>query len=118
LLVAITKWAGGPNARTPDSDNCNQLIGYALLAQKTFGIDTVAIFNARYAHFHQWSLKDLLKDLAGRPVNLSTAGQELEAFLQDPTCAQAPALARAAAERRRREGKLQSELLRAKRFKG
>lgn len=58
-----------------------QLLGYVLLE---FAIETVGVYNARYAHLAAWCLPELLAELAGRPVDLK---KERVAFHQLPATA-------------------------------
>lgn len=59
-----------------------QVIGYALLDfDDEFGIDTVGIFSARYAYLATWSLKSLLDELAGHPVNPADVRAQFRAML-------------------------------------
>ncbi|MER5337952.1 hypothetical protein [Micromonospora sp. NPDC002717] len=62
-----------------------QLLGYVLLEfADEFAIETVGVYNARYAHLAAWCLPELLAELAGRPVDLK---KERVAFHQLPATA-------------------------------
>lgn len=59
-----------------------QVIGYALLDfDDEFSIDTVGIFNARYAHLATWSLGPLLEELADHPVTLAATRAQFRDLL-------------------------------------
>jgi hypothetical protein len=59
-----------------------QVIGYTLLDfADEFSIDTVGIFNARYAHLTTWSLGPLLEELADRPISLGAARAQFRDLL-------------------------------------
>lgn len=59
-----------------------QLLGYALMdLDDAFGLDSVAIFNARYGYLATWDLVDLLQSLAGSPASLTVLRDQFKTLL-------------------------------------
>jgi hypothetical protein len=60
-----------------------EVVGYALLDfEDLYRIDTIGIFNARYANLATWRLQDLLPELAGQPVDIPQVREEFRGLLQ------------------------------------
>jgi hypothetical protein len=68
-----------------DSRMLFQVVAYGLLGHDDFGIDRVAIFNARYGHIYSWRLHDLLSEMAGADVDTKTIAAEFKSFLNRNT---------------------------------
>ena len=59
-----------------------QIIGYALLDfDDAYQLTEVGIFSARYAYLSTWRIGQLLNELTGSPVSLSTTRQEFHRLL-------------------------------------
>ncbi|MGH3276004.1 MAG: hypothetical protein ACRDNZ_16970, partial [Streptosporangiaceae bacterium] len=59
-----------------------QALGYALLDfDDDYGLDSAAIFSARYAYLATWDLAALLSDLAGHQVSLQSVRDEFHKLL-------------------------------------
>jgi hypothetical protein len=79
LLLEVKTSAKRPSLGVAD---LFQVIGYTLLDfDDQFSIDTVSIFNARYAYLAAWSLGSLLDELAGRPVSLAATRAQFRDLL-------------------------------------
>ncbi|CAG6852092.1 hypothetical protein PICSAR132_00315 [Mycobacterium avium subsp. paratuberculosis] len=99
-----------------DSRTLYQIVTYGLLGQNAFGLNEVAIFDARYSHLQRWSISELLCSLAGERVYVAELSMELDTFLRDPCGSRVPNLAREAAMRISAEGELPASRRRRDRF--
>ncbi len=60
-----------------------EVVGYALLDfEDRYRLDTLGVFNARYARLATWGLQDLLAELAGQPVDVADVRANFRRLLE------------------------------------
>jgi hypothetical protein len=80
LLAELKTTASKPSLAVTD---LWQILGYVLMDwEDEFAITDVALFSARYGYLAQWSLAELLPQLAGRPVTVTALRSEFRALLE------------------------------------
>ncbi|SIC06826.1 Uncharacterised protein [Mycobacteroides abscessus subsp. bolletii] len=60
-----------------------QVVCYGLLSPPEYGIQHLALYNARYNHLFEWKLDDVLSELAGHRICARDVTPQLISFLHE-----------------------------------
>jgi len=83
--------AGGRRRCSLHQRTMHELLGYVLLDYNdTYRLDGVAVYAARYGYLACWPLRELLAELAGRPVDLAELREEFQVVVQTATLPPTP----------------------------